>query len=223
MHVVPPPGLIPWPLLHFDKTLSVLQAQYEPFQLLSSMSSDIETWFLSYLQQDLQKGSTSMPWGLSYRNLSRFAHDLGFVPKLLKEPELYSLHEEILRWADSDPGVLWRSLPQELTGLDLAQAEMSLRADRGAQEAGADRGILGLLTFSLLLATIATQVFTDQHSDSIVANNNNHASHAPINIKCFPISIATCIQQVFPSGPAEGRLAKLLEWLEAENPPEEDD
>jgi hypothetical protein len=111
------------------------------------------------------------------------------VPSILSEPQLYrfkfennhflnilheyhrhlidliciSLFEEILRWMRSDPELLWKALPQELSQLDLAQFEMhhwsSVTTKEQQDLSGSVKGSLGLLAFSLLLATIATQVF----------------------------------------------------------------
>lgn len=93
-------GLIPWPLLHFDKTLSVVQEGSEPYELLGGMADQLETWFLLYLPQQTpsqsQPGASKGPapvkpkhWCLTYRCISRFAHDLGIVSRLLSEPQLY--------------------------------------------------------------------------------------------------------------------------------------
>jgi hypothetical protein len=65
----------------------------------------------------------------------------------------------------SDPQLVWKALPQELSQIDLAQYEMQQWAtivasagDNQDASAGA-KGFIGILGFSLLLATIGTQVF----------------------------------------------------------------
>ena len=98
---------------------------------------------------------------LNYKGLSRFAHDLDIVPGLFTEPQLYSLFEEIVRWCISDPHLLWRSLPPELTSLEVAQYEMQLRDTNIAQVPDSLKNTLGVLSFSILLATTATMFFQD--------------------------------------------------------------
>jgi len=88
-------------------------------------------------------------------------HDVGAVPGLLTEPQLYSLYEEIIRWARSDPELLWKTLPQELCSIDIAQYEISFRSNCARDPTKTDESAansLGILTFALLLATAATQV-----------------------------------------------------------------
>lgn len=98
---------------------------------------------------------------LSYKGLSRFAHDLDIVPGLFNEPQLYSLFEEIVRWSISDPRLLWESLPHELTSLEVAQYEIQLRNTNIAQVPDNLKNSIGVLSFSLLLATTATMFFQE--------------------------------------------------------------
>jgi len=165
-------GLIPWPLLNLDKTLSVLYEGSITYRVLGLMSEPIETWFLLYLPQNLaknnetlhvSKSSTATSWMMSYKGLSRFAHDLDIVPGLFNEPQLYSLFEEIVRWSTSDPQLLWRSLPHELTSLEVAQYEIQLRNKSIAQVPDNLKNTIGVLSFSLVLATTATMFFQDDN------------------------------------------------------------
>lgn len=158
-------NLIPWPLLHLDRTICAIHESFEPFQALKLMSERIETWFLMYLSQTSSSTASSKGdiWGLSYKRISKFAHDVGMVPAILSEPQLYSIFDEILRWMKTDPELLWKALPQELSQLDLAQFEMHHWAAVSAKEdhgTASSKGSLGILAFSLLLATVATQVFS---------------------------------------------------------------
>ena len=98
---------------------------------------------------------------MSYKGLSRFAHDLDIVPGLFNEPQLYSLFEEIVRWGKSDPQSLWRSLPHELTSLEVAQYEIQLRNTSIAQVPDNLKNTIGVLSFSIVLATTATMFFQD--------------------------------------------------------------
>ena len=99
---------------------------------------------------------------LSYKGLSRFAHDLDIVPGLFNEPQLYSLFEEIVRWSISDPDLLWRSLPSELTSLEVAQYEIQLRNTNISLVPDNLKNTIGILSFSLLLSTTATMFFQDE-------------------------------------------------------------
>ena len=92
-------GLIPWPLLNLDKTLSISYEGSPTYKILALMAEPIETWYLLYLPKSKAGGSEdSREWSMTYKCLSRFAHDLDIVPGLFNEPQLYSLFEEILRW-----------------------------------------------------------------------------------------------------------------------------
>jgi hypothetical protein len=101
-------------------------------------------------------------WMLSYKGLSRFAHDLDIVPGLFNEPQLYSLFEEIVHWSISDPDLLWRSLPSELTSLEVAQYEIQLRNTNISLVPDNLKNTIGILSFSLLLSTTATMFFQDE-------------------------------------------------------------
>ena len=74
-------GLIPWPLIYLDQTVTVLATFHEASSALSRNFRLIVAWFEHY--------SSGSRGSLPYKSLSRFAHDFGMVPYLLKEPQLF--------------------------------------------------------------------------------------------------------------------------------------
>jgi hypothetical protein len=74
-------GLIPWPLIYLDQTVTVLATFHDASSALSRNFRLVVAWFENY--------SSGSRGSLPYKSLSRFAHDFGMVPYLLKEPQLY--------------------------------------------------------------------------------------------------------------------------------------
>jgi len=105
---------------------------------------------------------------MTYKALSRFAHDFGIVPHLMKEPQLYSIFREIMLWYKSDPKFLQSALPKTILELP------SMVRDFALQEAtqpflgidktrNSERLVVG--SFSLIIATIAMNTFPDLAPD----------------------------------------------------------
>ena len=77
-------GLVPWPLIHLDQTMTVLASFPDTADNLSQNFPLIFSWFEHYCGT-----GSGVADVISYKNLSRFAHDFGVVPYLLKEPQLF--------------------------------------------------------------------------------------------------------------------------------------
>lgn len=105
---------MPWPLVHLERTLFALQHIPVAFHCLVPHSDTLVHWYAHYAtgrQQTAAVGSKDGPGtsplrarpgtsqrrsiedlaqlGMSYKALSKFAHDFGVVPYLLKEPQLF--------------------------------------------------------------------------------------------------------------------------------------
>jgi hypothetical protein len=101
---------MPWPLVHLERALFALQQIAVAFTPVLVAHSDLLTgWFLHYAVGTNTGAAAGLPQGgkrggydgrllrvddtaavaLTYKALSRFAHDFGIVPYLLKEPELF--------------------------------------------------------------------------------------------------------------------------------------
>lgn len=99
---------MPWPLVHLERALFAMQHIPEVFTPVLVAHSDALTgWFLHYAAGTT--GSAGAAAGavgarraggllriedtaaaaVTYKALTRFAHDFGVVPYLLKEPELF--------------------------------------------------------------------------------------------------------------------------------------
>lgn len=97
---------MPWPLVHLERTLFALHHVPVAFTALIPHSENLMHWFVHYASTG-SSGSGSgkvaknlfeprrlrieetLPVALTYKALSRFAHDFGIVPYLFKEPELF--------------------------------------------------------------------------------------------------------------------------------------
>lgn len=101
---------MPWPLVHLERTLFALQHIPVAFHCLIPHGDALVQWFLHYAsgaQAPASTGAGASPvktrpmgnqrrriddvsqLGMSYKALSKFAHDFGVVPYLLKEPQLF--------------------------------------------------------------------------------------------------------------------------------------
>lgn len=80
-------GLIPWPLIYLDQTVTSILTFSDASGSLSRNFQQIYSWFQHYSQSEANEGSGD--GSLNYKALSRLAHDYGFIPFLLKEPQLY--------------------------------------------------------------------------------------------------------------------------------------
>jgi hypothetical protein len=101
---------MPWPLVHLERALFALQQISVAFIPVLTTHSDMLTgWFLHYAVGTNTPGNAGGPQtgrrgsydgrllrvddtgavAVTYKALSRFAHDFGIVPYLLKEPELF--------------------------------------------------------------------------------------------------------------------------------------
>lgn len=73
-------GLIPWPLIYLDQSLTSL-GYFDAQKSLSRNLQQVMSWFSLYKSQ--QRAA------MTYKDVSRFAHNFGYIPYLLKEPQLF--------------------------------------------------------------------------------------------------------------------------------------
>ena len=82
-------GLVPWPLIYLDQSLTVLTTFAESSESLSRNFPQVVHWFNHYCSL-ISATPSGVPSGhLTYKLASRFAHDFGLVPYLVKEPQLF--------------------------------------------------------------------------------------------------------------------------------------
>jgi len=203
-------GLIPWPLIYVDHTVNVLSDCRGPaFSCLSRNSQQILKWYLHYKSFSEKSASSGGAGGVMYKHISKFGHDFGVIPYLLREPQLYGLVQEVILWSVSpirSAGMIivtylikkynkisrthtfqiqyiihthqplyifkdiFKSLPNEVLSLPIIMQEMtaanslnSVISTKGKSSSSVFSGIdnIGLSSFFLICATIATQVFPD--------------------------------------------------------------
>ena len=103
---------MPWPLVHLERTCFALHHVPVAFQAMVSEGDKLVHWFAHYAVTSTSSTATAAPVvyqsrahqyasctalsieridgvAVTYKALSRFAHDFGIVPYLLKEPELF--------------------------------------------------------------------------------------------------------------------------------------
>lgn len=118
---------MPWPLVHLERTLFALQQIPRAFAALAlpQHCDDLARWFTHYavtagdatgtsgaarslpaltltVRRPLSAEDTAVA-ALTYKALSRFAHDFGVVPYLLKEPELFGCVSLLPAVAENSP------------------------------------------------------------------------------------------------------------------------
>ncbi len=146
-------GLVPWPLIYCEQAVNVFGEFKVAQKCLSSHFPQLILWFDNYkttytppsasaiaLGAVVHKpvhyhlGATAegkinnhVKTGITYKGMSRFAHDFGIVPYLMKEPQLYSMFQEFMLWSTLRPDELHKSLP-----LDVMRAVTT--RDHGADE-----------------------------------------------------------------------------------------
>lgn len=160
-------GLLPWPLVYLDRTLSTLHENSTFSQTIISMSHRIESWFLAYsqinsVQRQALSPTVSESMNLTYKSVSRFAHDFGIVPYLIKESQLFSNFEEVSQWTKNNPRILSQMYPQEIYSLETAEFELKGLLLSQLHDTESQRHLkIGILAFILLLSTVAMQTFPE--------------------------------------------------------------
>ena len=84
-------GIIPWPLIYLDQTMTSLASYVDASKSLSRNFQQVFSWFSLYKSAQHSTGPTAAPLEpyMTYKDVSRFAHNFGYVPYLLKEPQLF--------------------------------------------------------------------------------------------------------------------------------------
>ena len=78
-------GIIPWPLIYLDQSMASLTSYSDASKSLGRNLQQVISWFSLYKSQQQQQKQAAM----TYKDVSRFAHNFGYVPYLLKEPQLF--------------------------------------------------------------------------------------------------------------------------------------
>jgi len=122
--------LVPWPLIYLEQTVNVFGEFKVAQQCLSTHFPQLVLWFDHYKTTYVPPSASAVALsgsnvgelvtsngvkvGIAYKSMSKFAHDFGMIPYLLKEPQLYGLFQEFMLWSTLRPDELHKSLPQDV-------------------------------------------------------------------------------------------------------------
>ena len=148
-------NMIPWPLIHLDNTLEILGKNKVLSESLISKSQLLHSWYSHY---SLFENNSDME-KMSYKSLSKFAHNFAIVPYLLKEPQLHNIFKEMLSWYQVEPNILLRSLPSEILEMPATIKNKENTVNRKHNEAICFR------CFICVLSCISMQSFTDYQEE----------------------------------------------------------
>lgn len=157
-------SLVPWSLIHVNQTIAILE-EYPAvsYYITDNILGEILRWYEFY-----------SVGGISYKKISKFAHDFGMIPFILNEPALYSMYQEILLWVRRMEDVVERCTPDGVEDADpdlgcSKKSSSKTKKDYSTmvlnhlelpEPAKADDRI-SFRDFVLLFASISTMAFND--------------------------------------------------------------
>ena len=121
--------LVPWPLIYLEQAVNVFGEFKVAQQSLSTHYPQLVLWFDHYKTTYVPPSASAVALsgsnpgdsitngvkvGITYKSMSKFAHDFGMIPYLLKEPQLYGLFQEFMLWSTLRPDELHKSLPNDV-------------------------------------------------------------------------------------------------------------
>jgi hypothetical protein len=157
-------GIMPWPLLYLDQTVSLLHFDAGVQETLVRYARPLTMWFGRAASHGSGgrgvalgdgQGEEGVFVGVTYKDVSSACHGAQLVPQLVQETELYRIYEEVLQWSVSDIRILADTLPQELQRLSHVWSEVNARQ---LGRTPALSKLLGFIGFVYVVATVATQV-----------------------------------------------------------------
>ena len=87
------PGIMPWPLLYLDQTVSMIHFDDSVAQTLVRYARPLSMWFgraAGRKHKEVDNGGIAGIFvGISYKDVSSVCHIAKIVPQLLEEHELY--------------------------------------------------------------------------------------------------------------------------------------
>lgn len=166
--------LVPWPLMVLDQTLTVIHSSEVVSHVMVANLHRLSSWFSHYcsgavspkespvryasptwsstLSRTPQKVKSSVG-GVTYKAFSKFFHDFGIIPYLLKESQVYNLFTEVGTWKARSVELLLVALPPEMRKNPAVILEQSMPS-----ESKSDRATLGMGTFCILFCAASMQV-----------------------------------------------------------------
>mmetsp|Transcript_25031 Transcript_25031/g.25643 ORF Transcript_25031/g.25643 Transcript_25031/m.25643 type:complete len:250 (+) Transcript_25031:75-824(+) len=138
-----------------SSSLSQYSTVYSSPQQFSSSSSQVYSSPGTLHQQHFK--------GISYKEISKFYHDYGIVPYLLKEPQLFNIFKEVFLWARSNLELLLIALPEDIRNHLTTQQEY--QATPLLKMKYPKKHIIGFGSFIILFCSVATQAFKELPSE----------------------------------------------------------
>jgi hypothetical protein len=149
-------NMIPWSLIHLDRTFEILGSNKNISELLISRSQLLHSWYCHYsLYENHSLEQERMP----YKSLSKFAHNFAIVPYLLKEPQLHNIFKEMSIWYQLEPSILSRSLPKEILDMPTT-TNLSNKIKENSNNRN-DLETICFGSFVCIISCIAIQAFPD--------------------------------------------------------------
>jgi hypothetical protein len=148
--------MIPWSLIHLDRTFEILCSNKSIAELLINRSQLLHSWYCHYsLYENHSLEQERMP----YKSLSKFAHNFAIVPYLLKEPQLHNIFKEMSIWYQLEPSILSRSLPKEILDMPTT-TNLSNKIKENSNNRN-DLETICFGSFVCIISCIAIQAFPD--------------------------------------------------------------
>jgi hypothetical protein len=148
-------NMIPWALVHLDRTLCLLGINNNLSDTLTSKAQLLHSWYSHYALFENQIALEKM----SYKSLSKFAHNFAIVPYLLKEPQLHNIFKEMSSWYNTDPNITSR-LPTEILEISVITNKSNTNTNSRNHT-----DTICFRCFVCILSCIAVQSFPDIPED----------------------------------------------------------
>lgn len=168
-------GLSPFSLIYLEQSLHMMYENNLALASLEQHSELMNNLFEHYsssmiIASPIKNGEDNtglLGKIMSYKALSRFAHDFSIIPYLLKEPIFHKSFREISLWMRADSSILNRTLPIDILDIPDTIRDKVLSADVLSNTAhtalvNEKKQYLNLQGFKILLVATAIQSFSDQ-------------------------------------------------------------
>ncbi len=109
--------IMPWPLVYLEQASNIFADSTHTVQAASRSHMLIANWYDKYASvsgTSTPSSSNKVRLGVTYKSISKFAHDFSLVPYLLKEPDLYGLFQEYMLWSSHRVEEIIRVLPVDV-------------------------------------------------------------------------------------------------------------
>lgn len=167
-------GLTPFSLIYLEQSLHMIYENTLAAASLEQHNELINNLFEHYSNNAVMASPSKSDDSMSitgktmtYKALSRFAHDFSIIPYLLKEPIMHKSFREISLWMRADGGILNSTLPSDILDIPDKIRDKVLSADVLSNTVNTalmneKKQHLTLQGFKILLVATAIQSFSDQ-------------------------------------------------------------